>query len=267
MSTDEELSSLFQAERAERPLHAAAQHGWQRLSSDLANAVAPMPVAVGPLKLGMWLFPHWILAGFALGVTGAGVVTALMPSVPSQADAVVVRAAHRAPTPVAAITTTPTVALTPSVSRPLARSTPDLAPVAATPSGVALSTAPATFDAELKLITFAKQELDAQRPTQALAWLQEHAQQFPNGVFTTEREALRVLARCARGPKSESLVRAFTALHPGSPLIPRLERACASSAVESPTPAAGSSVDFSKLPNEPGSVGERTSEPSLGAKP
>ncbi len=270
MSKEEELSRLFQAERAEQPLSTAAEHGWQRLSLDLATAVAPMPVAAGPLKLGAWLVPHWILAGFALGVTGVGVVVpALVPSAPSRAsDALVHPASHSAAAPATPITSVPpTPELSPSAAAPVARRAPELAALPVTPSAVASNSMPVTFDAELKLISLAKQELDAQRPAQALAWLEDHTQQFPNGVFTTEREALKVLARCAQGPKNQSLAHAFAKLHRGSPLIARLERACATSAAPTPSPTPGASVDFSKLPNEPAAVGEPTSEPSSGVQP
>jgi hypothetical protein len=238
------------------------------LSLDLSTAVAPMPVAAGPLKLGAWLFPHWILAGFALGVTGA-VVPALVSSVPSHVNKQLLPSASRAPAKlISASSGAPSaVEPLPSGSLPSVGNAPRTTPLAASPSATASNSAPAPFDAELKLISLAKRELDARHPAQALAWLQDHAQRFPNGVFSTEREALRVLAHCAQGPQDEALARSFAALHPGSPLITRLERACRSPVAAIKPSAAPANVDFSKLPNEPAAAEERTSEPSSGALP
>jgi hypothetical protein len=125
------------------------------------------------------------------------------------------------------------------------------APLALAPSSAVTSAASATtFDAELKLISLAKGELDARRFRQARAWLGEHAERFPNGVFAVEREALRVLADCEQGPKNEELARAFAARHPGSPLVERLERACRVN------------VDISKSLNGAAAPVAPTSEPS-----
>lgn len=226
MKSDQELSRLFRAERAEQPSIRAAEQGWQRLAQDLATAAAPMPVAMGPLKLGAWLFPHWILAGFALGVTGAAVIApALTPTVPRRAESTV-RAATHAPS-------APPPSSAPAVVEPLVSALSAGARKAAPssiPRPTATNSAPASFDAELKLISAAKQELDAQHPAQALVWLEDHAQRFPQGVFSSEREALRVLAHCMQGDRNQVSVQAFATLHPGSPLITRLQRACGSSA-------------------------------------
>jgi len=229
-------------------------------------------VAAGPLKFGAWLVPHWILAGFALGVTGAAVAPALVPSAARVASTAPARSAQRvaatsAPAPAAPPATVGLASSAAALSA--APRAAELSAPPAPPSAAASSATPATFDGELKLISLAKQALDEQHPAQALAWLEDHAQQFPNGVFAIERDALKVLARCEQGPKNESLAHACAAFHPGSPLIARLDRACANAAATSaPTaPVTGSSVDFSRLPNEPGAAGERTSKPSRGAKP
>jgi hypothetical protein len=98
-----------------------------------------------------------------------------------------------------------------------------------------------TFDAELQLISAAKSELDKGRPHLAAAWLSEHAERFPAGIFSLDREALRILVRCRQG-KDPKLARAFAEQHPDSPMVDRLLRAC--------TPAepngSRSAVDFPK---------------------
>jgi outer membrane protein assembly factor BamD (BamD/ComL family) len=87
---------------------------------------------------------------------------------------------------------------------------------------------PSTFDAELALIKRAKAELDAGRPSAALALLSEHGRRFPRGTFAGEREALLILALCTSGRLSQgrSLARRFAAAHPRSPLVDRVRRAC-----------------------------------------
>ncbi len=67
------------------------------------------------------------------------------------------------------------------------------------------------------------------RAARALAEAEEHARRFPSGVLEPEREALRVAARCQLSPpeRSERLA-AFTRAQPRSPLLSRVQSACAS---------------------------------------
>ncbi len=62
----------------------------------------------------------------------------------------------------------------------------------------------------------------------ALARLDEHQRQFPNGVLTEERTAARVVALCGAGhvPEARSLATSFLAKHPSSPLAPRVRSSC-----------------------------------------
>lgn len=262
MSPSHDLSALFAAERAAHPPTAAIQQGWARLAADLAANVAPLPVAVGPLKLGLWLVPKWILAGFALGLLGA---TATAPWLAPQR--VTGRASRVTVSAVAsksgALGSTLVVQTEPALVPSLPHSEPGVAagPVGPALSSSALSSAPAsassaaTFDAELKLITLAKSELDAHRPAQARAWLSEHAERFPNGVFVTERDALSALASCEQGPRDEALAKAFAARHPSSPLVSRVTKACRAA-----IPSARAS--FSILPNGSNAPREPINEPS-----
>ena len=98
------------------------------------------------------------------------------------------------------------------------------------------------LDAELRLITAAKSELDRGRPHLATAWLDDHARRFPGGVFATDREALRVLVSCSQS-RNLALAEAFAARHPGSAMVERLLRACGK--LEPASPKASSS-DFPK---------------------
>ena len=271
MSASDDLSVLFQAERAARPPSSAVQHGWTRLAADLAANVAPLPVAVGPLKLGLWLVPKWILAGFALGLVGAG---AALPLLAPRALSSASRAAvHVATSKSVALSPAPVVEREHEPASPTATQEQGVAPVlarpASSPSVLASSASSATFDAELKLISAAKADLDAHRPTHALAWLAEHAARFPNGVFVTERDALNVLARCEQGPPDAVLAKRFAEQHPSSPLVIRLMKACRAATPSAPdvgAPTASARASFATLPNGSGVLGEPTNEPSGGTQ-
>lgn len=221
----DELSRLFAAERAVRAPATAVEQGLTRLLTDVAAQAAPLPVAAGALKLTAVGVSKWVMAGFVVGMASSGaaslVTSANMAgsepfSVPSVAATVASPIASakiaRAPEPAVAAS----VAVPPLAERPVAR-------VAGSTTVESRDAVP--FDAELRLITAAKAELDAGRVHLANVWLDEHAARFPRGVFSTDRDGLRVLARCAEH-RDEALARAFAAQHPGSPMNPRLLRAC-----------------------------------------
>lgn len=249
MTKEDELESLFRAERAVRPPPLAVEHGLRRLSLDLAAQVASPPVGMGPLKLGVSAIPKWLASGFALGLLGAS--AALPPIAPRsaagpQAQPAQPSAASLAPqqAPVSSRTELEIAPAMPKQDTPNAALT-----VLSVP---AVNSAPSvSFDAELKLISFAKNELDARRPVRAQAWLSEHAQRFPHGVFAIEREALFALSACQQLPPNLALAKRFALQHPNSPLSARLERSCALNS------------DTKQL-NGTAPSGERMIEPSAG---
>lgn len=251
MTIEDELSRLLQAERAVQPPPSALATGWQRLAVDLATHAPAMTVAGGPLKMAVGIVPKWLAGGFAVGLLGAGTASLVAPPAPvPQVVRVVAPSAapHAAP---------PATSPPPELAQPIApepTAVPNARAVAPVPSA---SAAPprATFDAELELVSLAKAELDAQQNAQARQTLARHAELFPHGVFATERDALAMVAQCQQGPKNPTLGARFAALHPGSPLVQRVERACA---VRAP------SADFPTLPNGSDAPGERTAEPSGG---
>jgi hypothetical protein len=251
MSRERDLNELFRAERAERPQSTAVDQGWQRFAVDLAANVAPAPIATGALKLGSSLVPKWLFLGFAVGMAGFGVSVVLdAPKAPTlSTQRLSVAAPQSVPQPPLSASAVPVPPI-PS-AQPSAQVSRVAVPLPS-PTAVSSASSATTFDAELKLISFAKSELDARRFRQARAWLTEHAERFPNGVFAVEREALVVLVDCEQGPKNEALALAFAARHPGSPVIERLDRACARN------------VDFSKSLNGAAELGERITEPSRG---
>jgi len=233
--TSDDLSHLFDAERAVQS--PPVEQGLSRFLTDVAQQVAPLPIATGSLKLGLSAVSKWVLGGFVVGLTSAGAASQIWaPEAAARQPITSVAQAARAPEPpVAAATPAPPVPAPPepAVVARNARPTPGVT--------AAASESATTFDAELRLITAAKSELDKGRPQFAAAWLAEHAQRFPAGVFALDREALRILVRCGQ-VKDPSLARAFAEQHPGSPMGERLLRACS----QPGSIAAPSAVDFPK---------------------
>jgi hypothetical protein len=234
MNEEQELERLFRAERAVRPEPLAREHGLRRLSLDLAAQVATPPIAIGPLKLGNSAVPKWLVGGFALGLLGSSAALPLFAPSSAEAPALApppLRSAPSGPKPALARPKPESETAPGIVPSPLQQDAPNAA--LPSPSARAASSAPsaarapaASFDAELKLIALAKSELDARRPERAQAWLGEHAQRFPHGVFVVEREALFALAACEQRPPNAALAKRFTLQHPNSPLGERVERAC-----------------------------------------
>jgi len=226
-----DLAQLLAAEKAVRPSPELAQRGLTRLLESVA--AAPLPVAAAAStsagKFGWTVASKWIVGGFALGLVGSSVSATLSaPRRAPRAQPTAAEAARAAAvTSAAALPALPVA--TPPAPEPsaVAPTTPTTRAPRATSATLAPSTsvAPTTFDAELHLINAAKGQLDAGQPHLAKVWLDEHAARYPNGVFTTDREALRVLAACAEH-RDPALAAHFVASHPTSALRERLTGAC-----------------------------------------
>jgi hypothetical protein len=243
MTTADELARILEAERAVRAPPRAMEHGLTRLLTDVTARVAPLPVATGSLKLGLSVVSKWLMVGFIAGLGGAGAASQIFAPNAVAAPSAPVRVVNVAPVTPAATETKPPLDVA-AASEPEAPA-PARA-VRSAPSAAASASAPAvdatTFDAELRLITSAKSELTRGRPHLAAAWLAEHAQRFPNGVFALDREALSILVKCSEH-RELGLAQAFAVSHPSSPMVERLLRACG----PRQAPAAPSAVDFSKI--------------------
>jgi type IV secretory pathway VirB10-like protein len=77
---------------------------------------------------------------------------------------------------------------TPTAKRPLPR------------SSVAVAT---RLGQEMALLREARSALEASRLREALAWLDRHAREFPDGQLRDDRQALQVVALCRSGRSSE----------------------------------------------------------------
>lgn len=92
-------------------------------------------------------------------------------------------------------------------------------------------TAPASsLQQELTLLNEAQAALRGHDPQHALALLDRHASEFPEGFMMQERQAARALALCELGriDEARALARAFIQTWPGSPLISRMNELCPS---------------------------------------
>ncbi len=245
MTDSHYISRLLMAERAEAPPGASTEAGLQRLLGTMASHAAPLPVAVGSLKLGLAAIAKWVGVGFAVGTLGAGVASyASQPANNSSALAPSVAMVPPAPSiSVPAVVDAPPVTTASAAADALpndAKRTGSASAAAAAPSVTS------TFDEELRLITAAKHELDAGRGHLARVWLDEHRQRFPRGVFSLEREGLLVLASCSAAPNA-SLARQFADHHPDSPMLNQLLRRCgAEGARSAPVPASGDFLESDK---------------------
>ncbi len=223
MIEDDELSGLFAAERAVRAPVGASARGLSRLLVEVsAPVVAPPAAAATSAKLVE--VSKWIVTGFVVGIGGSGVLAQVfVPSSAGLASPSITQPRAVPPKPIAS-------SVDEASPAPESASAEQAAPV---PGGETLrsvasaSNEPGRFDAELRLITLAKRELDAGQPRLAKLWLAEHAQRFPGGVFSPDRDALSVLVHCAE-QRDPSAARSFAARHPGSPMTVRLLRACES---------------------------------------
>ena len=192
---DSELSRLFAAERAEAPSTAQTARCYEALQAAVHADLPALPVAHGPLSLGLSLGTKSLLSSglvaFAVTTAGLGVHASLQEPAASPAQVVVSAA------PVSAVTVVTSVADVVDEKR-----APDVAllgsavPAPARPKSSIDSAS--TFAEELRLIKAAKQELDAGRAHLARVWLDQHARLYPNGTFRTERTELQ--RRLSSGP-------------------------------------------------------------------
>ena len=222
MNPSDELSSLFAAERAEQPPAAHASQGWEQLQGALQADLPALAIAHGPLKLGLSLatksFLGSGLVAFAVTSAGLGVYAAVEQPAPRQNVAAVTSSVPKAPPAEAMPLASPVAEAPPEPSKPTAVAAPVAQPSSSSASD-------STLADEMRLMKSAKRELDGGRAHLATVWLDQHAQLYPQGVFRSEREGLRVLLRCQQGPDQDA-ARRFLRQNPHSPLVDRITRAC-----------------------------------------
>jgi hypothetical protein len=108
-------------------------------------------------------------------------------------------------------------------------SPPRLVPGRSAPAS-AIVPGPTTVAAEAELLREAEATLRAGDAPRALAFVNEHAASFPNGILAEEREAERIAVLCAlgRAAQARETAAAFLRDHARSPLTVRVRESCAS---------------------------------------
>ena len=168
----------------------------------------------------------WVTAGFVAGtVTGVTVRGALEDRPPARGVPAAVSAAPVA-TPSAAPEGTAWEALPAPAPNPATRPPPPRPSVPAVPDGTSRAGA-SDLSAEQALLDAARGALVRGQGADALSPLERHAQRYPRGVLSEEREALQVNALVAAGRYAEArqVGERFLGRHPGSLLRPSVEAA------------------------------------------
>jgi hypothetical protein len=127
-----------------------------------------------------------------------------------------------------------------TIGSPLGRSSPPPVPSPSSapssisealppPSPPAIAIASTTLEAETRLVHAGLAALHGGDAVRALAFFDEHARSYPNGVLAEERDVERIEALCTLGRSDAVRVAASTFLraHPGSPLVQRVRASCA----------------------------------------
>jgi hypothetical protein len=217
MTTERDLGRLFDAERGESASAGAEARGLARLDRAIAAGAQPMAVSLAPLSIGVSATLKWGAGAAALALLAGATALSQTPAEPPRAlrASAVATAPGVAAGPVLETNAPATHVETPPTSTP------------STPSTRPSSGSDAALTEELRLVKLAKGEIDAGRSHLAEVWLDEHARRFPNGVFRTERDALRILVACA-GDTANGQRKAldFVRMNPSSPLVDRIARAC-----------------------------------------
>lgn len=241
MTKADELSRLFEAERAVHPPAQGMERGLSRLLADVAHGAAPLPIATGSLKLGLSLVSKWLIVGFVVGLGGAGLASRFSATTAAASPPAAIHGVPTAASVAVRAAAPQTSASSPAASAANAQAVTPVGRAAAAASRLEPPADVATFDEELRLISAARREHERGRARSAEGWLLEHARRFPNGVFALDREALHVLVACGT-KKQPALARAFARDYAKSPMVARLLRACGAS--EGP---ARSEADFSEI--------------------
>ncbi len=189
------------------------------------TAAAPAAAVVGTGGIAKFGFAVAILAGVGATTVG-GVYAVRHRSAPAQ-EAPAELIAHQAETP-------PVQAPEPHAPSPALveeeEAAPALDPPARLPQAKASGRAPTAslnLDDELAIIGKAQAAINTHKPSQAMGYLDEHAARFPNGQLKSEREAMRIMARCESGnAQAKAAAKRIVSRQPNSGLSRRLASIC-----------------------------------------
>ncbi|MEW5852883.1 MAG: hypothetical protein AB2A00_29130 [Myxococcota bacterium] len=211
---DDDVSALLAAERnAPAPPGVVVERVWQRVA---LTAPAPVDAPSSPTEVLARSWRHTVVTALVsggLGLTGGALLHAALAEPVVQVVTVerVVRVPERVEVPVPA---SPVVA--PPAKAPVTQSTSTATPEPAPADAVAL---------EAALLDRARTALSRDDAAGALQALGDHARRFPTGMFSEERDAVRVqaLVRAGRMDEAQQAARVFLEQHPASLHRPRVE--------------------------------------------
>lgn len=249
---DEELARLLAAHRKVRrpPPHLRAQIA-SAIARTPITAPTPPPRTLRPTTNGA---PNGVarwLGGMAVGGAAAAAIILLVRAVLigslSSSPQGPTTEPNAAPAVRSKDDAKPTTPRAP-VSSAAPKTTPAAAPITATPAS---PTAPATVrgstttpraagpadqdNREIRLLREAEVAI-SRDPTEAQRLLRRHHEEFPNTTLSLERDALTILAACARAPTADTRRQRddFLRSHPRSPYTARVRAACTPPAPQRP---------------------------------
>ena len=225
VSADSDAYGAMRERISVRLAHAAVVVGSTSSAAAPGHAPAAEVATRAASQIGKTVGIGWLVPAFAAGMV-AGISADHVHTRLSASRAVATSTTVR-------VTEPASPALPPEVRTPTAEAVP--APAALEPSAGAhhrATHAPPSdtgkgLAAEQGLLDMARTALAKGEPGAALAPLERHAQRFPNGKLSEEREALRVriLALLGRDDEAKARAEAFQSHFPGSLFAPVIHNA------------------------------------------
>lgn len=218
-------AALLVAQAGQRPPEDAQRRAWCALAGHIGGSTAAAPGLVEATATGKLAGAPW-----ALGLVGAAVLAAIVSAPPTPAarprepDPARSTNAHTRDRPPPATprldSAVPTAASTRGPPRPAPRR-------AAAIAGKPVMTAD-MLAAETALMTRVRAAVAAGQHDDALALLQQHTREYPQGVLQRERQGFRAIALCRTGrtDAGRSEGAAFLRDHPEIALAAQLRAAC-----------------------------------------
>lgn len=230
------LQPLIDAEqRSPGPPPEAVADCWNRIADDFQRGTLPALDVPPPSRVrntALWL---------TLGLIGVGVLAAVVYSLRPTAAPPTVDNADPDPVPALLATDSPAPRMSASsllVASPAAALVPEepiiepspVPPVAkprGRPAKAAVLIDEDTFAAELRLLAQGQAALSRGDHAEALRITDLYQKTYPNGHFTEDRDALRVVTLCASSArKASDTARRFLRSHPRSIHATRIREAC-----------------------------------------
>jgi hypothetical protein len=206
---------------------AAAAAGTAAGTASVAPGAAATATGLAGFAAGSWKIGAAIVT--MVGAVGGAAWVAQSPQADPSASVAPQSAAHtrQQPTKPAPPPAETAAEVEPESAAPSSAQKPRSRARSADPAPSANSK-PDEFDSELALLTDAQRALKQGDAERALAALNEHASEHPDGALARERAGIRAVALCESGKTAEGKreARRFLSRNPKSPLAVRVRAAC-----------------------------------------